>query len=120
VSQWGHDFRPEYQALSVLADEFPSVPRLALTATADRRTRFEIVENLQLQSERHFIAGFDRPNIRYTISESHNARDNLWTFLQQNHAEDAGIVYCLSRKKVESTAEWLPKKVESPCPTMRA
>jgi len=110
VSQWGHDFRPEYQGLRLLAERFPDVPRMALTATADQRTRAEIVENLGLQSARHFIAGFDRPNIRYTITESQNAKENLWAFLQQNHAVDAGIVYCLSRKKVETIALWLEKQ----------
>ncbi len=110
VSQWGHDFRPEYRALSILADEFPEVPRVALTATADQRTRIEIVQNLRLEESPQFIAGFDRPNIRYTISESKQGRDALWDFLQTEHPTDAGIVYCLSRKKVEETAKWLASK----------
>jgi len=107
VSQWGHDFRPDYQALSILAERFPEVPRMALTATADQRTREEIADNLQLRAARHYVSGFDRPNIRYSITESQNAREQLWQFLEQQHPADAGIVYCLSRKKVESTAGWL-------------
>ncbi len=110
VSQWGHDFRKEYQKLSILHQRFPNVPRVALTATADQRTRDEIISQLQLQNAEVFINSFDRPNIRYTISEGQNARDRLWQFLEQNHAHDAGIVYCLSRKKVEQTAEWLAHK----------
>ena len=110
VSQWGHDFRKEYQKLSILHQRFPHVPRVALTATADKRTRAEIITQLQLQDAEIFINSFDRPNIRYTISEGQNSRDRLWQFLEQNHAEDAGIVYCLSRKKVEQTAELLVHK----------
>ncbi len=110
VSQWGHDFRKEYQKLSILHQRFPNVPRVALTATADQRTRDEIISQLQLQNAEVFINSFDRPNIRYTISEGQNARDRLWQFLEQNHANDAGIIYCLSRKKVEQTAEWLVHK----------
>ena len=110
VSQWGHDFRKEYQQLSMLHTHFPSVPRIALTATADARTRDEIIEQLSLQQARVFINSFDRPNIHYAIAESGNSREALWQFLQQNHAGDAGIVYCLSRKNVEAVAEWLNKK----------
>jgi len=110
VSQWGHDFRPEYQQLSVLAELFPNIPRIALTATADQRTREEIIQQLGLQQAARFINSFDRPNIRYTISEAQQSREQLWRFLQNYHADDAGIVYCLSRKKVEATAEWLSKK----------
>ncbi len=110
VSQWGHDFRPEYQQLSVLHERFPDVPRMALTATADARTRGEIVAQLRLQQARQFIASFDRPNIRYSIHDGPNPRARLWSFLQQEHPGDAGIVYCLSRAKVESTAEWLAGK----------
>ncbi|VAW98283.1 ATP-dependent DNA helicase RecQ [hydrothermal vent metagenome] len=110
VSQWGHDFRKEYQQLSILHQRFPLVPRVALTATADQRTRDEIISQLQLQNAEVFINSFDRPNIRYTISEGQNARDRLWQFLEQHHAQDAGIVYCLSRKKVEQTAQWLVHK----------
>ncbi len=87
VSQWGHDFRPEYQALTVLSEQFPDIPRIALTATADQRTRKEIIDNLGLTDARHFIAGFDRPNIRYSIGESANARDNLLAFLQVRSEE---------------------------------
>ena len=110
VSQWGHDFRREYQQLSILHQRFPAVPRIALTATADARTREEIVAQLDLVDAAIFINSFDRPNIRYTISEGQNSRDRLWEFLQREHSTDAGIVYCLSRKKVESTAEWLAAK----------
>lgn len=107
VSQWGHDFRKEYRQLSVLPERFPEVPRIALTATADGRTRAEIIQQLKLQDAAVFINSFDRPNIRYTISEGQNPRERLWQFLQQSHPGDAGIVYCLSRKKVEHIAAWL-------------
>ncbi|PHR57641.1 MAG: DNA helicase RecQ [Robiginitomaculum sp.] len=110
VSQWGHDFRKEYKQLSVLAQRFSSVPRLALTATADARTRDEIVFELGLTHARHFISGFDRPNIRYAITDEGNGRDELWQFLTEHHPNDAGIIYCLSRKKVEETAAWLVAK----------
>lgn len=110
VSQWGHDFRPEYQQLSVLPDRFPNIPRIALTATADERTRSEIIQQLRLHNAGIYVNSFDRPNISYTISEEQNARDKLWRFIQDKHANAAGIVYCLSRKKVESTAEWLTNK----------
>ena len=107
VSQWGHDFRVEYQQLKILHQRYPDTPRIALTATADQRTRDEIVSQLQLESAQVFINSFDRPNIHYAISEGNNPRQRLWRFLQATHPEDAGIVYCLSRKKVEATAEWL-------------
>ena len=110
VSQWGHDFRPEYQKLRVLHERFPEVPRIALTATADQRTRDEIIAQLQLEGARVFINSFDRPNIHYAISEGNNPKLRLWRFIQENHAQDAGIVYCLSRKKVEATAEWLTEQ----------
>jgi ATP-dependent DNA helicase RecQ len=112
VSQWGHDFRPEYRQLKALAERFPNVPRIALTATADERTREEIVSELKLERAQRFIASFDRPNIRYTISTmgGMGARERLWQFLEGEHAEDAGIVYCLSRKSVEETAAWLTGK----------
>lgn len=110
VSQWGHDFRREYLGLSVLQERYPTVPRMALTATADERTREEIAANLGLQNAPRFISGFDRPNILYTITEALNTRDQLWSFLRENHPVDAGIVYCLSRRKVEQTAEWLNTK----------
>ncbi|MBF0308502.1 MAG: DNA helicase RecQ [Magnetococcales bacterium] len=109
VSQWGHDFRPDYLGLSVLAGRFPGVPRLALTATADVPTREEIVQRLHLQGARMFVAGFDRPNIRYQVTFKNNPRQQLKTFLDAEHPHDAGIVYCLTRVKVEETAEWLVK-----------
>ena len=107
VSQWGHDFRPDYQNLKRLHQQFPEVPRIALTATADRRTLGEIETQLQLEGAARFVHSFDRPNIFYRISQGDNSRQRLWEFIQQNHADDAGIVYCLSRKKVEETAQWL-------------
>ena len=107
VSQWGHDFRPEYQRLRQIHARYPDVPRIALTATADQRTRDEIITQLQLEEAKIFIDSFDRPNIHYAISDGSNSKQRLWTFLAQNHADDAGIVYCLSRKKVDSVAEWL-------------
>jgi ATP-dependent DNA helicase RecQ len=112
VSQWGHDFRPEYRQLRILAERFPDVPRIALTATADERTRQEIVTELSLEDADCFIASFDRPNIRYTISEmgSMSSRERLWQFIDTEHPSDAGIVYCLSRKSVEETAAWLNAK----------
>ena len=110
VSQWGHDFRPEYKQLEFLAEVFPDVPRIALTATADSKTRDEIIEQLRLHNAEKFINSFDRPNIRYQIQEGQNSRDQLWRFLQLHHPSDAGIVYCLSRKKVEAVADWLSNK----------
>ena len=107
VSQWGHDFRPEYIQLSVLHERFPEVPRIALTATADAATQAEIAQRLQLQKARVFVSSFDRPNIRYQIVEKDNARAQLLNFIRAEHEGDAGIVYCLSRKKVEETAAWL-------------
>ena len=107
VSQWGHDFRPEYIQLALLHERFPEVPRIALTATADRITRAEIVQRLALENARTFVSSFDRPNIRYRIVEKANARAQLLAFLRAEHAGDAGIVYCLSRRKVEETAAWL-------------
>ncbi|MDQ8023208.1 MAG: DNA helicase RecQ [Moraxellaceae bacterium] len=107
VSQWGHDFRPEYIQLSVLHERFPSVPRIALTATADAATRQEIIDRLALHDARVFVSSFDRPNIRYSVVEKDNPRKQLLRFIRANHEGDAGIVYCLSRKKVEETATWL-------------
>jgi ATP-dependent DNA helicase RecQ len=107
VSQWGHDFRPEYIKLSVLHERFPQVPRIALTATADQQTREEIIHRLQLEDARQFVSSFDRPNIRYQIVEKANGRKQLLDFIESEHREDAGVVYCLSRKKVEETAEFL-------------
>ncbi len=107
VSQWGHDFRPEYIRLSVLHERYPAIPRIALTATADFQTRSEIIERLQLNTAQQFISSFDRPNIRYQIVEKENVRRQLLDFIRTDHAGEAGIVYCLSRKKVEETAEFL-------------
>ncbi|MBV8122845.1 MAG: DNA helicase RecQ, partial [Paucibacter sp.] len=107
VSQWGHDFRPEYIKLSVLHEQFPHVPRIALTATADQQTRAEIVHRLQLEDAMQFVSSFDRPNIRYQIVEKTNGRKQLLDFITTEHGGDCGIVYCLSRKKVEETAEFL-------------
>jgi len=104
VSQWGHDFRPEYVALSVIAERFPKIPRIALTATADGLTRKEIVERLQLDGAPQFVSSFDRPNIRYEIVDKRNSVAQLKEFIATRHAGDAGIVYCLSRAKVEDTA----------------
>ena len=110
VSQWGHDFRPEYSQLSVLHERFPRVPRIALTATADMDTRQEIIERLGLEVARVFVSSFDRPNIRYQIIDKTNSRAQLLDFIQAEHRNDAGIVYCLSRKKVEETTVWLADK----------
>ncbi len=107
VSQWGHDFRPEYIQLSLLHEQFPDVPRIALTATADESTRNEIIQRLDLINARLFISSFDRPNIRYRVTQKNNARKQLLNFITTEHAGEAGIVYCLSRKKVAETAQWL-------------
>ena len=107
VSQWGHDFRPEYLGLSMLHERWPEVPRLALTATATDVTRSEIAERLALHDAQHFVASFDRPNIRYHIVEKQEVRKQLLQLLRQEHAGDAGIVYCLSRNKVDETAAFL-------------
>jgi ATP-dependent DNA helicase RecQ len=107
VSQWGHDFRPEYRRLDLLPTRFAHVPRIALTATADTPTRKDIAENLHLTDAQCFITGFDRPNITYRIETKGNAKQRLLSFLNREHAEDAGIVYCLSRRKTEDVAQWL-------------
>ncbi|HEX6266165.1 MAG TPA: DNA helicase RecQ [Burkholderiales bacterium] len=107
VSQWGHDFRPEYLQLSVLHERFPRVPRIALTATADPQTRDEIIRRLALGDAKVFISSFDRPNIRYTIVDKQEPRAQLLRFIREEHPGEAGIVYCLSRKKVDETAAWL-------------
>ena len=107
VSQWGHDFRPEYLALSVLHERFPDVPRMALTATADAPTRREIARRLELDEATHFVSGFDRPNIRYSVVLKASGRQQLLRFMNEHHAGDAGIVYCMSRRKVDELAEWL-------------
>lgn len=110
VSQWGHDFRPEYIQLSILHERFPNVPRIALTATADNVTREEIISLLGLEGAQIFVSSFDRPNIRYQIVDKMNGKEQLIAFIRAEHDGDAGIVYCLSRKKVEETAAWLVEK----------
>jgi ATP-dependent DNA helicase RecQ len=110
VSQWGHDFRPEYLRLDVLGARYPGVPRIALTATADPQTREEIVARLALVDARVFVSSFDRPNIRYTIVDKAEPREQLLRFISEEHAGEAGIVYCLSRRKVDETAAWLATK----------
>lgn len=108
VSQWGHDFRPEYVQLSILHERYPDIPRIALTATADAPTRAEIAQRLQLENARHFVTGFDRPNIRYHVRmEAGGAREALLRFIREKHAGEAGIVYCLSRKRVDEVSAWL-------------
>jgi len=113
VSQWGHDFRPEYIQLSILHERFPQIPRIALTATADQRTRQEIIERLNLGSANTFLNSFDRPNIRYRITQSgggQSGKQQLLRFIRMEHPDDAGIVYCLSRRKVDETAKWLSEE----------
>lgn len=110
VSQWGHDFREEYLQLSMLHERFPSVPRMALTATADDLTRADMIERLRLDGAQVFISSFDRPNIRYTLVEKDNPRAQLLRFIREEHAGDAGIVYCQSRRKVDETAVWLSEQ----------
>ncbi|QTE00220.1 DNA helicase RecQ [Streptomyces cyanogenus] len=107
VSQWGHDFRPDYLSLSLLGERWPDVPRIALTATATHATHQEITQRLNLPTARHFVASFDRPNIQYRIVPKADPRKQLLAFLREEHAGDAGIVYCLSRNSVERTAEFL-------------
>ncbi|MGB3865943.1 MAG: DNA helicase RecQ, partial [Xanthobacteraceae bacterium] len=106
LSQWGHDFRPSYRQLDALVRRFPDIPRMALTATADEPTRAEILSHLDIAETSAFIAGFDRPNIRYAIEEKDNPRAQLKDFLKR-HAGESGIVYCLSKRKTEETAAWL-------------
>ncbi|MDH5857705.1 DNA helicase RecQ [Lampropedia aestuarii] len=107
VSQWGHDFRPEYRQLALLHQRYPQVPRMALTATADAVTREDIIERLQLQEAQVYVSSFDRPNICYQVVEKTDPRKQLLRFIEDEHPDDAGIVYCQSRKKVEETAQWL-------------
>ncbi|WP_444945349.1 DNA helicase RecQ [Microbulbifer sp. VTAC004] len=107
VSQWGHDFRADYLQLNCLHEQFPRVPRIALTATADKRTRAEIAQRLDLEGARHFVSSFDRPNIQYRIEPKDNQRRQMLQFLKNDHGSNAGVIYCLSRAKVENTAEWL-------------
>lgn len=115
VSQWGHDFRPEYRQLTVLHERWPQVPRVALTATADPPTQREIAERLQLEQARRFVSSFDRPNIRYTVVQKENGKRQLLDFLVA-HRDEAGIVYCLSRRKVEETAEFLRQQGHAALP----
>jgi ATP-dependent DNA helicase RecQ len=110
VSQWGHDFRPEYLQLAVLAERYPAVPRIALTATADIATRTEMVERLRLRAPRVFIASFDRPNIRYRVAEKDNPRRQLQRFIREEHPGESGIVYCLARASVEEVADFLVRQ----------
>lgn len=116
VSQWGHDFRPEYLQLSILAEQFPKVPRIALTATADVVTRKEILEKLNLKTAAQFISSFDRPNICFRVELKQNWKKQLLDFLNTEHPRDSGIVYCLTRKKVETTAAWLAEEGYSALP----
>ena len=110
VSQWGHDFRPEYIQLGRLAERYPHVPRIALTATADRRTRVEMAQKLHLEEASHFLSSFDRPNIRYTVVDKQNPKEQFLRFYVERHEGEAGIIYCLSRRSVDSTAHWLRKR----------
>lgn len=110
VSQWGHDFRSDYLQLTLIEQRYPNIPRIALTATADERTRTEIIQNLHLADARYFISSFDRPNIQYRITQKTSAKQQLLDFIQSEHQGDAGIVYCLSRNSVDKTATWLTTK----------
>ena len=116
VSQWGHNFRPEYRQLSILAERFPAVPRVALTATADPQTRDEIIHYLHLAGARVFLSSFDRPNLNYRVVEKHSAKKQLLDFIQREHTGLSGIVYCLSRKRVDETALWLQENGISALP----
>ena len=110
ISQWGHDFRKDYLELALLEREFPEVPRIALTATADVRTRDEIIQRLSLKDCAVFVSSFDRPNIQYRITEKIKVREQLLAFLDEEHQDDSGIVYCLTRKSVDQVAAWLAKQ----------
>src|SRR5438067_6481951 len=116
ISQWGHDFRRDYQSLGILKKSFPDTPVLALTATADEPTRRDIAERLHLGAARLFAAGYDRPNLFYRVVAKQNARDDLLRFLDDEHTEDAGIVYCLTRRAVEDTAAWLAQRGRAALP----
>ena len=110
VSQWGHDFRPSYTQLAVLAEKFPNIPRLALTATADAPTRKDIVEKLCLENGKTFVSGFDRPNISYAIADKDSGKQQVLKFIRQFHAKDSGIIYCLSRAQVDEMAKWMQEQ----------
>lgn len=110
ISQWGHNFRPDYAALSILQEKFPHIPRIALTATADEPTRRDIVEKLGLKNGRIFISGFDRPNIHYSITYRNSAKHQTLKFIKENHPDDSGIIYCISRKKVDDMVIWLKEQ----------
>ena len=110
VSQWGHDFRSDYLHLDLLAKQFPSVPRMALTATANEQTKQEIISRLQLEKAKKYVSGFDRPNIQYRISHKDNVKKQLLNFIKHCHENDSGIIYCLSRKRVESFADYLSQQ----------
>ena len=110
VSQWGHDFRPEYLQIGEFFKSFPDIPKIALTATADESTRAEMRERLLLQNAKEFVSGFDRPNIRYHIGVKKSPKDQLLRFIRENHEGDAGIVYCMTRDKVERTQSMLEKE----------
>ena len=116
VSQWGHDFRPEYQQLSIISTRYPNTPKIALTATADLKTREEIAQVLNLADAKIFVHSFDRANIQYRISEHKNSKEQLLKFMNSEHENDAGIVYCLSRKSVETTAQWLCEQGKTALP----
>jgi ATP-dependent DNA helicase RecQ len=120
VSQWGHDFRPDYLSLSVLGERWPDVPRIALTATATDATHKEITQRLGMPDARHFVASFDRPNIQYRIVPKADPKKQLLSFLREEHAGDAGIVYCLSRKSVERRPSSCPATASRRCRTTRA
>ncbi|MCH9769569.1 MAG: ATP-dependent DNA helicase, partial [Gammaproteobacteria bacterium] len=107
LSQWGHDFRPDYAKLSILAEKFPNIPRVALTATADTLTRKDIQSQLKIPESNTYISSFDRPNIHYSIVPANNPKQQLLKFIRNHHSESSGIVYCLSRKRVEEIAKWL-------------
>jgi len=110
ISQWGHDFRPEYRQLAEVRQRFPKVPCVATTATADAPTRGDIIEQLDMAEDALYVTGFDRPNIRYSVVLKKNAKQQLLRFIQEEHPNDAGIVYCLSRRKVEDVADWLTQQ----------
>lgn len=110
VSQWGHDFRPDYRSVALLHERWPTIPRIALTATADRETKTDIIQQLKLEDAEIFLSSFDRPNITYYVDIKKNPRTQLLSFLRKNHPNDAGIIYCQSRRKVEETAAWLARE----------